>query len=235
MPFPKVLSTEIVDHRNKTMNYELKTQNCKTKGFTLIELLIVISIFGLTASLITASYLTFERNQRLKAAAQKIKTDIRFTQNKALTGDKGLGSDPCVTPNTLFGWYISFSSEISKNTYYTIAGDCQNQTSGGEVTFAINTQSLPQGVQITKITYGSDTADRKNVWVLFEPLKHDVTFFSSALSDDVPPFLDNDGNFRSGKLLVSLPGEKITIQLAREKTYYYVDVQPSGEVYERQQ
>src|SRR3990167_10709224 len=77
-----------------------KLINVRLPGFTLIELLIVISIFGLTASLITASYLTFERNQRLKAAAQKIKTDVRFTQNKALTGDKGLGSDPCVTPNT---------------------------------------------------------------------------------------------------------------------------------------
>ena len=50
MPFPKVLSTEIIDHRHKTVNYELRTKNCKAKGFTLIEFLVVLGILALTVS-----------------------------------------------------------------------------------------------------------------------------------------------------------------------------------------
>ncbi len=206
------------------------------RGFTLIELLIVISIFGITASLITASYLTFERNQRLKAAAQQIKTDVRFTQNKALTGDKGQSNDvaSCTAlpgGGTLVGYYISFSSDVSENLSYTSAGDCLKKTDSSEYEFNISARSLSKGVQIKAITYGSSAVDRQNVAILFEPLKHDVTFFSSTFA---PPFLTG-GQLDSGKFLAPLPQEKISIQLERENSYYYVDILPTGDVYERQQ
>src|SRR3990167_7502376 len=61
-------------------------------GFTLIELLIVITLFAITSSLITASYITFEKNQRIRNAAQTLKNDLRFTQNKSLAGDKGVSN-----------------------------------------------------------------------------------------------------------------------------------------------
>ena len=47
-------------------------------GFTLIELLVVITISAMVMGLTTASYLTYERNQKLKNAAATLKTDLRF-------------------------------------------------------------------------------------------------------------------------------------------------------------
>src|SRR3989338_209192 len=152
---PKLVhSSQLTVHRIlKTVNRELMTVNWRQRrhGFTLIELLIVISIFGLTASLITASYLTFERNQRLKAAAQKIKTDVRFTQNEALSGNKGIGTRPSacleVTPTTLVGYYMQLTAEGGKNDGYTLRGYCLG--SADNFDFNIRAVSLPQGVKIS--------------------------------------------------------------------------------------
>ena len=234
MPFPKVLSTEIVDHRNKTMNYELITQNCKTKGFTLIELLIVISIFGLTASLITASYLTFERHQRLKNTAQQIKTDLRFVQNESLSGNKGVGtsSSSCIEPTitTLVGYYMELTAKEGENDGYTMSGYCSGSSN---FDFNVKAVSLSRGVKINLIKHGgldiskSSDLNAKPVIILFKPLAHDVTFWNAEFAR---PFNDN------GQLLGGAYPQTgdLTIELCREKTPYNVIIRTSGEVYESQ-
>src|SRR3990167_2041470 len=78
----------------------LNTRYRKSRGFTLIELLVVITLFAITSTLITASYTTFERNQRIRNAAQTLKNDLRLVQNKALAGDKGANSE-CPQTSTL--------------------------------------------------------------------------------------------------------------------------------------
>src|SRR3990167_10534720 len=97
------------------------------KGFGLIEFMIVITVFGIATAVITASFLTFERNQRLKSAASMLKNDIRLVQNKALSGDKGVDDgDPthfCQQDAThiLGGWYVNAAKAASS---YSLAGVC---------------------------------------------------------------------------------------------------------------
>src|SRR3990167_9314326 len=130
MPFLKVNSKSSIVNRGSSIDHSPFSIHGKASGFTLIELLIVITVFALTASLITASYLTFERNQRLKAAAAKIKTDIRFTQNEALSGNKGI-SGVCDSPSILVGYYITISAVDGNNAGYSISGDCRVTTLQG--------------------------------------------------------------------------------------------------------
>src|SRR3989344_5335694 len=94
------------------------------KGFGLIEFMIVITVFGIATAVITASFLTFERNQRLKSAASMLKNDIRLVQNKALAGDKGLVGDPssCTSDKVLVGWYVQI---IPDTDSYRLEGTCQ--------------------------------------------------------------------------------------------------------------
>ncbi len=44
------ISSEIIDHRNTTLNYELRTQNQRRRrfGFTLVEFLVVLGILSIT-------------------------------------------------------------------------------------------------------------------------------------------------------------------------------------------
>lgn len=227
-------------NKQETINRKQETRNLANKsfklrlGFTLIELLIVITVFGITTSLITASYLTFERNQRLKAAAQKIKTDVRFTQNEALSGNKGIGTRPAacleITPTTLVGYYMQLTAEDGKNDGYTLRGYC----SGSSDNFDFNTRAavLSKGVKINLIKYGSsvvsDLLSSKPVIILFRPLEHDVTFWDARFA---PPF-DNNAHLLLG---ISPQTESLTIELCREKTPYYVIIRTTGEVYESQQ
>src|SRR3989338_4818383 len=65
MPFHKALRSKIVDHSNKTMNYELNSHHFKVKlGFTLIELIVVISIIGILTTIGTATYTTAQQKSR---------------------------------------------------------------------------------------------------------------------------------------------------------------------------
>ena len=102
-------SFEFIVRRKKTTHYPPPTTYYKVKhGFTLIELLVVITLFGIVSTLITASYTTFERNQRIRNATQTLKNDLRLVQNKALAGDKGANSE-CPVASTLVGWYVFFN------------------------------------------------------------------------------------------------------------------------------
>src|SRR3990167_6289045 len=120
-------------------------------GFSLIELMVVVSLFGLAASLITASYLSFEKNQRLRSGANLLKSDLRLIQNKATSGDEGAGGAVCnATADRLGGWYLSIEKD---GTSYAYGGVCAD---GGdwatEVTFDVKSQvNLPQGTKIRKI------------------------------------------------------------------------------------
>src|SRR3989304_1447810 len=189
------------------------------KGFGLIEFLIVVTVFGIAVAVITASFLTFERNQRLKNAAITLKNDIRLVQSKALSGDKGVSGDPngCSSDNVLVGWYL----KITSSGEYTIAGDCK--ISGVETDFNPKVVFLPRGLSIpgNGITCGVFTGDYGTV--LFRPVASGASFHNNL----PPPFLDASGNLTNA----ICTGSDLTITLQLEsdssKTYQVI-VQPSG-------
>lgn len=217
-------------HRfKKTINHKLLTINRPARAFTLVELLIVITLFGLTAAAVVAAYLSFERNQRLKNGALALKNDIRFVQNKALSGDKVADvavPNGCPTTgasaSTLVGWYIKMQTVAGSNTSYRMAGDCL--TGSTEADFGIITRNLPRGVKISRITYSS--IDYTGVNVLFRPLLSGATSHSPTLD-----FVDSSGNLQN-----LLPGSgDLTVELEAVQIggRYQVIIRSTGEVSER--
>lgn len=185
--------------KKKTINYSPSTINFRVKhAFTLIELLVVITISAMVMGLTTASFLTFERNQKLKNAAATLKNDLRFVQSKAATGDKStsncVSSPPIIKP--LVGWYLNIGTG---DINYTISSDCLGSATGfglscaigGECAQLYKTVSLPSGIAVEQRTDSNGTfgcmAGLLRANILFEPLKTGVIFFA-AESAITPPF-----------------------------------------------
>lgn len=197
------------------------------RGFTLIELVVVIALFSLTAFGVAAGYLTFEKNQKLKNAASALKNDIRFAQNKALSGDKGAGG-PCASSSTLGGWYMELVDEA---TSYKIAGDCLTGTTEAE--FSARTVNLPNQVRISQIDFGT-SLNQGEANLLFRPLSPNVSVHtSSATPTSLPPdFFDTVTPIGLRNLMVGSPQDlTITLTITNGGTYRVI-LKQSGEVHE---
>lgn len=117
----------------------------KRKGFTLVELLIVIAILLTVLSLGVASFNSFNRRETLKQAALTLKSNMRFSQAKAISAQK-----PASGCTTYLGMRMSFTS----NTYsmqhectpegVIVTADC----SSGSIRDCV---ILPAGVQISPV------------------------------------------------------------------------------------
>ena len=211
----------------KAKSFKFQVSSFKLKlGFGLIEFLIVVTVFGIAVSVITASFLTFERNQRLKSAASTLKNDIRLAQNKALAGDKGSAAE-CAVASRLVGWYLKIETTIDPKSY-TIAGDCL--TGSNEAKFDEKTVYLPKGIKINSLSYSVSNPSEVNI--LFRPLAHDVTVHSS-MAIGFPDFLDPNGNLWNQ--VSGSPSElRIVLSLENDPTKTYnVIVSSSGEVNEQ--
>lgn len=198
-------------------------------GFTLVELLIVISLFALAAGLIGASYLSFERNQRLKSAALSLKSDIRLIQNKALSGDKS-GVGACATNTTLVGWYLKVKT---LDRYYTYSGDYLCGAS--EFNFPTTPPKrieLPKGILVSKITYGGSNCTGE-INLLFRPITPAVSFFGVMPSAD---FVTASGSLNLASLLnCGGAGAELIIEFTNEfnSNKYNVVIKQTGEVSEK--
>ncbi|MCR4324112.1 MAG: prepilin-type N-terminal cleavage/methylation domain-containing protein [Candidatus Curtissbacteria bacterium] len=225
MPFLDVNRRSLIAYRRAGFK---KTVNCRLwrQGFTLIELMIVISLFGIAASLITASYLNFEKNQRVQNAADKLKADLRLVQNKATSGDKGPGG-LCPSTSSLGGWYL----RVERNqSLYSFGGVCLASFSS-ESTFSVEVVNLPEGVKVNTISYTGTSSQSSPVAIFFRPLANDIKFHnaSSALGAPVD-FFETNGALRN--LLSPAPTSAVTIQLSDlgGTRLNNVVVDPSGEV-----
>lgn len=198
-------------------------------GYSLIELLIVIAIFGITISLVTASYLTFERNQRFKNAALQLKSDIRYAQNLAVTGEKGADSEPICpkdTAHALGGWYLRLTQPNA--TSYELSGMCLTKDASGNITgqsiFGTKTLILPRGVRVSGISSGPSTS------IFFQPLGQDAIFTTTTPSSVSPStFFNADGTWRASTSSAPLT---ITLNSTSASGTYNVIVQSTGEVNE---
>ena len=183
-------------------NSKLQILNSKVScGFTLIELMVVVSLIGLATSIISASFLNYERSQRVKNAANQLKVDLRLVENKAASGDKGPGSVVCqTTADSLAGWYLKI---VDEGTTYSIRGICLNNKSfADELTFdtasvtpGSKVISMPRDTKINRISHsdGVSTFDVSvDVAIVYMPLRAGALFYnwSSATSPSVN-FVDN--------------------------------------------
>ena len=87
-------------HRNAPIFRSLATRICESEtlqcptvrradaGFTLIELLIVILILVTIMGLGMASFSTFNRRERLKQTGLTFRSNLRFSQTKAISPQK---------------------------------------------------------------------------------------------------------------------------------------------------
>lgn len=217
--------------RRQAGNFQLKN------AFGLIEFLVAISILGITAAAITASYLTFERNQRVKNAARTLKSDIRLAQNKALSGDKALGaaddqSAHCKTTHELLGWYVAVERD---KTDYSILGYCLNTDDpGGHLhnhIFDAMTVKLPEGVKIYKIECGPANSNALAAYIHFYSLTTGAVFHSSTTLFPTMAGRHEHVNLLSGGCNDS--GGELTITLLETiGTSYKVIIKKSGEVNE---
>ena len=210
MPTSNLDGKRLVANRKFTIHF--------WRGFTLIEMLVVITLFGIVSTLVTASYITFERNQRIRNATQTLKNDLRFVQNKALAGGKGANSE-CSINDTLAGWYVTFNITVSTSSY-TYAGVCRDEFDA-ETPFPSPTKTVtfPSGVTLNSVKLGVDTLNSGDITILFKPLVTDVALHSSS----GPPF--NSGNAKdfTGDLVIELKGQ----QTSNVST---VTVRPTGEI-----
>lgn len=61
----------------------------KSTGFTLVEILIVIALITILSAISVPAIVSFQRNQTLTQASKKLKSDLRYVQNKALSSIDG--------------------------------------------------------------------------------------------------------------------------------------------------
>ncbi|HEX4870842.1 MAG TPA: GspH/FimT family pseudopilin [Nevskiaceae bacterium] len=56
----------------------------RPRGFTLVELMVALAVLGIVAALATPSFLTLIANNRLKSAAEQIRSDIALARSEAV-------------------------------------------------------------------------------------------------------------------------------------------------------
>lgn len=207
----------------KSTVYSLKL----TSGFSLIEVIVVIALFAITSIVVTTSYIGFEGRERLKNAALQLKSDLRFVQSKAQSGDKGLAASTCATVDSLVGWYVTFSLT---GTTYTYAGDCLTRSDGiTDTAFASSTAKLPTDVTISALEYNGLPVNNGVLTILFKPLDYSVLFYSAAVP--VPNFTNDTTKLLETGLSGASPDE-VTITLQNSNGDYQVKINRSGEVHE---
>lgn len=228
MPRFKLLHCYIVKLIKPDKQFSYLTIKQFNNGFTLIELLIVISLFVLVSVVITASYLSFERSERLAAATQMLKSDIRYAQSRAISGDKGSGAQVCVAASTLVGWYVRVTPVAPGSTSYSIRGVCLTGTT--EADFGIKTVSFPKGVSISGISYQGLSFALAETAILFRPISSNVTVHYARTP---PNFLMGDAASNIWDEVSSTKGDlTITLSISGSSTTKRVMVKSSGEVNE---
>ncbi len=191
-------------------------------GFTFIELLVVISLMAIVAASVSAAYLNFEKNQRVKEAALMVKNEIRAFQNNASSGK----NIDCFATDKLAGWLLGANVGLNSLIYGV---DCE-PFNGTAFSSSQKTLKLPQGVILADIKYGPVGAGTSitPVYIFYRTLNIGFSFHES-----VPP-LDADTGDLVNLIGGALPQDPVTIILTGSGVTYGVVVMPSGEVYEKQ-
>lgn len=203
----------------KTQNFKLKIIWNFKRGFTLIELLVVMTLMAIITSLVTVSYLSYERSERVKAASLFAKSQVRLAQNNAFSSKAS--SDDCGF-GPLAGWYAEFNLNDDKIYRGTtcIFGGSENSMIGT----ARYAEQLPRDVKVVGIKHGSTNIAK--VYTFYKPLKNEATFHS------LMPSRDASGNLIN--LIGALPQDDLEITFGASSNLYKLVITPQGEVYEKE-
>lgn len=140
------------------------------RGVTLIELLVVVAIMAVTSGMSVVGYNRFQENQSVRVAAAQLATDLRQTQQKALSGEKPSGW--CAgASDRLSSWRLRYNNS---STTYQIIGVCSSGTTTTDKTVTLpngatcsgagcNTQSIDFSV----LTGAADAAETFTVQRIF--------------------------------------------------------------------
>ena len=91
------------------------------QGYSLLEVLVAVTIIGILTGSSLVGYNRFQGRQGLKSAGEQLVSDLRLTQQKALSGEKASGW--CQGDNeSLIGWRLIFTSAA----IYDIRGVCSS-------------------------------------------------------------------------------------------------------------
>lgn len=83
-----------------------------SRAFTLMELMIVVAIIAVIAGFVIPSFTGYIHNQNLRQARDKLVTDLRSVQNRALTGVD-------YNENQLY-WGVKFFEDGARYYYFTV-------------------------------------------------------------------------------------------------------------------
>ncbi len=108
----------------------------KAEGFTIIELLVTIGIVLLLSGGVVAAFNNFNESQRVKQSAITLKSNLRYSQNKAISGSK-----PTSGCTTLGGYRVSFTAST-----YSMQAVCDGALVGDATSV-----TLPSGVTFNPI------------------------------------------------------------------------------------
>lgn len=148
------------------------------KGFTLIELLIVILILVTIMGLGMASFNSFNRRERLKQAGLTFRSNLRFSQTKAISAQK-----PTSNCTTYVGMRISFTQ-----TSYSSQHECDPEGLTGPVELV----TLPAGITFLPIPADFTFLTRTNT----ASIPTDVTITLTNVDQNYSLTISPSGNIR---------------------------------------
>jgi prepilin-type N-terminal cleavage/methylation domain-containing protein len=120
-------------------------------GFTLFELLVVIAALSILLGLSVASYTRFNKKERVRQAALTFKSDLRYAQSRAVSGEKPTTANTCA-PNTspccttYEGIVVTYGSSS-----YSMQHSCTPQGVVG----SLATTTFPAGTNISFVSGAS--------------------------------------------------------------------------------
>jgi prepilin-type N-terminal cleavage/methylation domain-containing protein len=115
------------------------------RGFTLVELLLTVTIIALISAATIPSFVGYIKNQGVRQAQESLKSDLRSSQNKSLTG---ASSNQTIGGNPVLYWGVklfrSAGATVGKYEYFIAANNTSCAYAATELQGSSN---LPQNVE----------------------------------------------------------------------------------------
>lgn len=144
-----------------------------SSGFTITEVLIVMFIISLVAGATLPSFGTHSRRQTLKLQAKRLKTDIRTSQSRAVSGYK----NPRGGPTDAAAWGVHIKNDSNSYNIFSCKSDVNPSTYTYStcVNFYEETKTFPSPIKVTDLRFDPPPSlDRVNI--IFDVITGKVFF-----------------------------------------------------------